>query len=125
MTRLAYGEGKRIVREWVAAQAPGLEFHFKDAAGELSMNGQSVSGILNRLQQSDPLALERGRYQGMYRIPVARAPVTAQQEPEPVANGHHAPHPDTGELMVVVGTLQDGRKMLRDENGGLWTAGKA
>jgi len=123
---MSYGQHTRAIRDWVAFQAPGLEFFYGDIADQLGIKRPTASAAFNKMMRDDGLLLP-GRYAGMYVIPGAAAPVPVVPRvngtvPEKEAAGRKPPVPDTGELMVVVGTFQSGSKLLRDQGGRLWEA---
>jgi hypothetical protein len=111
-----YGTVQRQVLTWVAKQAPGTEFNYADTAEELGMQKASVSGILRKMTRAGtPPPLSPGSFSGWYRVNGA-APA---RENVPLA----APVRDADNpIMEVIGKMQSGNLILRDEDRNLWEA---
>ena len=129
--RAGHSEVRNAVITWLAKQAPGEEFFYADVADELGYRAPSVSSVVNDLMRAVHPVLSPGSKRGWYKVigKVAGppAPIAKAQEKAREAIGRSpvtslpAPPRDV-ELMEVLGLLQDGGKMLRDENGDLWHA---
>jgi hypothetical protein len=111
-----YGTVQRGVFEWIAKQVPGTEFNYADIAEELGLQKASVSGILRKMtQRGTPPPLSTGSFSGWYRVNGA-AP--ARENVSPAAPVRDTDNP----LMEVVGKMQSGNLILRDEERNLWEA---
>lgn len=114
--RARYGTVLRPVSEWVSKQAPGTEFNYADVAEELGVPKASVSGILRKMaREGNPPRLSVGAFSGWYRV--------ARNAPQEPARAQLRPDRDAqNQIMEVVGTMQSGNLILRDEEKNLWEA---
>jgi hypothetical protein len=110
-----YGAVQQPVLAWLARQAPGTEFYYGDTAEELGLEKPSVSAVLRSVIRSANPQLVPGLYSGWYRVTgTGTAPRTEPNLPE----NRDAGNP----IMEVIGKLQSGNLILRDEDKNIWEA---
>ena len=135
--KAGHSEVRNAVITWLAKQAPGEEFFYADVADELEYQHGSVSAVVNSLMRAAHPVLAPGAKRGWYKVigkvagppaPIAAAQKKTREAVSRLENRTPATTPSLPapprdvELMEVLGLLQDGGKMLRDENGDLWHA---
>lgn len=132
-----YGEAQLKVENWIRNFPEETNFDYNTIAEECDIQAPTVSSIVLKMARADPPTLARGDIAGEYRRITGVDPTvpkrTRGRYSRPVTDNRpraRAQNPEqpageypVGDMMEIIGVIKGGR-LLRAEDGTIWTAKK-